>query len=122
VAEFARVKRNPIELYAAMLPLLLTLALGAMGSADSRYERELGAMVLLVAAARHRRRKGYWPTTIAAIDPAILPCTPVDPLSGRPFLLERRDGQPAPPRRRAVSTARWTRATPEKNAWPLAVR
>jgi hypothetical protein len=50
-------------------------------------------MILLIAAERQRRKTGEWPATLAAIDPAILPSQPLDPFSGRPFLMKHADGR-----------------------------
>jgi hypothetical protein len=92
-AEVDRVRRSRIGIYTTTLPLLLTPALFSSGVADARYHADLGATALLLAAERHRRRSGTWPTTIEAIAPDILAITPVDPFSGKPFRMERRDGQ-----------------------------
>jgi hypothetical protein len=51
----------------------------------SRYQCELGAMAILLAAERHRQKRGQWPKAIAQIDPAILSEPPLDPFSGEPF-------------------------------------
>ena len=61
--------------------------------AQSRYEAALGATAILVACERHRRKLGDWAASIDAIDPSILPSPPLDPFSGRPYRMERRDGQ-----------------------------
>ena len=79
--------------YTATLPLLLMPALYTMSSAHSRYQSELGAMAILLAAERHRRKAGDWPASIAAIDRGILPEALIDPYSGQAFRMERRDGQ-----------------------------
>ena len=50
-------------------------------------------MIILLAAERHRRKTGDWPTSIAAIDRSLLPTEPLDPCSGKSFRIERRDGQ-----------------------------
>jgi hypothetical protein len=92
-ANIDRVKRSQFGIYAAMLPLLLSPATVAAGTAFSRYQGELGATVILIAAERHRRKTGSWPASIAEIDRSILSAAPVDPYSGRPFRLERRDGK-----------------------------
>jgi hypothetical protein len=59
----------------------------------ARYETELGAMAILLAAERHRLRTGDWPASIDAIDPAILASAPRDPFTGDAFLMLRQDGQ-----------------------------
>jgi hypothetical protein len=92
-ANIDRVKHSRTGFYTATLPLLLTPALASSSKAHSRYESELGAMAILLAAERHRRKTGDWPLSIGVIDPVILPSTPLDPFSGDPFHMERRDGQ-----------------------------
>ena len=92
-AEIVRVKQSRFGLFTATLPLLLTPALHAASSADSRYQCELGATAILLAAERHRRKAGDWPASIAAIDRDILPVAPVDPFSGQAFRFEHRDGR-----------------------------
>jgi hypothetical protein len=59
----------------------------------TRYQAGLGAMTVLFAAERHRRKQGEWPSSVAAIDRGILPNPPIDPFSGGPFRMERRDGR-----------------------------
>jgi hypothetical protein len=88
-----RFRRSRFGIYAAPLPLLLMPALFTASSAYSRYQCELGATAVLLAAERHRRKAGDWPASIEAIDPGILPGAPVDPYSGRAFRMERRDGR-----------------------------
>lgn len=77
----------------AMLPLLLLSTMPTLGAAHSRYQAILGSTATLVAAERHRRKAGDWPASVADIDRAILSTPPVDPFSGRPFRMERTDGQ-----------------------------
>jgi hypothetical protein len=76
-----------------MLPLLLTPATTAASNAFFRSQAELGATAILIAAERHRRKTGKWPTAIKEIDPSILPRPPVDPFTGKPFRIEYHDGQ-----------------------------
>jgi hypothetical protein len=68
-------------------------AVDAAGSAFARYQSELGATVILIAAERYRRKTGQWPASIAAIDKSILPIVPLDPYSGGPFRMSRNDGK-----------------------------
>jgi hypothetical protein len=79
--------------YAALLPVLLMPALTSASQADSRYQGELAAAAILIAAERQRRATGRWPDSVTAIDPGILPKPPADPFSGREFHLEHREGQ-----------------------------
>ena len=79
--------------YIAMLafkfcPSVYSVAVGA-----SRYQCDLGATAILLAAERHRRKTGDWPPSISGIDRSILPAEPVDPYSGGSFRMARRDGQ-----------------------------
>jgi hypothetical protein len=92
-AELERVKESRFGRFGAVLPLLMMPAMTAADTALTRYQANLGATAILLAAERHRRRTGAWPATIDAIDPAILADPPLDPFSGRPFRSERRDGQ-----------------------------
>ena len=92
-AEILRVKDATFERWGAVLPLLMMPAMEASSQAHARYQAEMGASAILLAAERHRRRHGAWPESVAAIDPAILVDPPVDPFTGRPYRIERRDGQ-----------------------------
>lgn len=92
-AEMARVQRTRLGPFVATIPLLMMPATKAVTQAHARYQCELGAMAIVLASERHRRKTGRWPESITAIDRAILAQTPVDPFSGQPFLLERRDGE-----------------------------
>ncbi|WP_165067611.1 hypothetical protein [Paludisphaera rhizosphaerae] len=56
-----------------------------------RSRARLGATVILIAAERHRRATGAWPTTVAEISKAILPNPPLDPYTGRPYHILRVD-------------------------------
>ena len=91
--EIRRVKDAGFERFGAVLPLLIIPALEASSAAYARYQAEMGATAILLAAERHRRRHGTWPDAPAAIDPAILPDPPVDPFGGQPFRIEHRAGQ-----------------------------
>jgi hypothetical protein len=77
----------------AWLPLLMFPALRPGATAFETYQSELGATVILLAAERHRRVKGAWPTSIEAIERNVLLTVPVDPFTGQPFRMEQRDGQ-----------------------------
>lgn len=92
-ADIDKVKATWLGLLTASLPLLMMPHVSASHSAHSRYRANLGATAILLAAERHRRKTGDWPTAIDAITPDLLPTRPVDPYSGQPFRLERRDGQ-----------------------------
>jgi hypothetical protein len=92
-AEMDRVKNSRLGTVAATLPLLMMPPMTSAASADGRFQGELGAMAILLAAERHRRKTGDWPDSGDEIDPAFLPERPVDPLTGRPFVVERGDGQ-----------------------------
>jgi hypothetical protein len=92
-ANLDRLRKSWYGPYIATLPMLLLPALNASGTAHARYQGALGAMAVLLAAERHRRRMGDWPASIATIDPDLLPDPPVDPFSSQAFRMERRDGQ-----------------------------
>ena len=84
---------RPFASYTEALPLVMVPALGMSGLAHARYEAQLGATAMLLAAERHRIAHGEWPETIDAIDPSILDETPADPFSGDPYLMERAEGR-----------------------------
>jgi hypothetical protein len=92
-AEFDQVKKSRLGPYTTTLPILVIPAVSAARSAFYRYQGELSATILLLAAERHRRKTGEWPLTLAAIDPAILRKPPVDPFSGQPFLMKHAEGR-----------------------------
>ena len=92
-AEIHRVRRLWHMPYTAVLPSLMMPAIPWGSSADSRYEAELGAMAILLAAERHRLKTGAWPESISAIDPEILPSPPLDPFSEGDYRMEHRDGR-----------------------------
>jgi hypothetical protein len=86
-----RARRSKYAVYTELLPALLIPALSAAGTAHSRYQAELRAMVVLLAAERQRRKTGAWPSSIESIDRSLLPTAPLDPFSGRPLRLVHRD-------------------------------
>ena len=92
-AENATMQRNPIDRYMGLLPLLLTPAVASASQAFWRYQTDLAANAILLAAERHRKKTGKWPESVAAIERGILPVAPVDPFSGGSFQMEHRDGQ-----------------------------
>jgi hypothetical protein len=92
-ARIDKVRHSRLGLFTSTLPLLLVPGISAFNSADLRYQANLGATAMLLAAERHRRKTGDWPVSIDAITPDMLPSRPLDPHSGQPFRLERRDGQ-----------------------------
>jgi hypothetical protein len=79
--------------YTSTLSVLMMPAITSSTSAFPRYDAELGATAILLAAERHRRRTGAWPASIAEIDEEILPDPPLDPFTGQPFRMEHRDGR-----------------------------
>jgi hypothetical protein len=92
-AEVLRVRRLWYGPYTATLPLLLTPAVSAAATAHYRYRADLGSTALLLAAERHRLRTGDWPDSVGAIERDILPSPPLDPFTGEPYRLDRRDGR-----------------------------
>ena len=92
-AEIQRHRSNLLLGLSAMLPMLLMPAVRASDTAQCRYQAELGATIIVLAAERHRRKTGDWPASIAAIDPSILSDPPIDPYTGQPFRMLRRDGR-----------------------------
>ncbi len=89
--EIRQVKLSPLATYTSSLPLLMTPALTTAYSAVARYQGELGATALVLAAERHRRNTGHWPASAASLADALRIALPVDPFSGRPFIVEHRD-------------------------------
>jgi hypothetical protein len=75
------------------LAILLMPAYSSVLVANSRYEAELGAMILLVAAERSRKKTGHWPSSFDSFDRTILPEVPLDPMSGKPYLSFQKDGR-----------------------------
>ena len=92
-AEILRIKDTRFGLLTATLPLLMMPALGSASQSHSRYRAELGAMAILLAAERYRRRRGAWPASVADIDPAILRAPPMDPFTGQPYPVLRDGGR-----------------------------
>jgi hypothetical protein len=92
-ANLVGVTRSRFGVYTSMLPLLLAPGLSASGTAYCSYQSELGATLVLIAAERHRRKTGQWPSSIEDIERTILPVAPIDPYSGRPLRMAHRDGQ-----------------------------
>jgi hypothetical protein len=92
-ARIDRIRQDQVERFTAMLPILMSPAAQAAGTAFLRFQSELGATVILIAAERHRRQSGRWPASIAEIERSILPGAPVDPYSGQPYHMEHRDGR-----------------------------
>jgi len=92
-AEVDRVRHSRLGPYTATMPVLMTAALPAADASLTRDQADLGATALLLAAERHRLKTGDWPASISAIDPTLLSASPVDPFTGNPFRMERRDGR-----------------------------
>ncbi len=92
-ADAERRKRNPVGAYTEMLPLLLAPAVATASTAFSRYQTDLAANAILIAAERHRKKTGKWPESVAAIDRTLLRNPPADPFTGASFRLEHHDGQ-----------------------------
>ena len=92
-ADRDRIMGDPLGRFTGSLAHAVTPALTAASTAFSRYETELGASAILLAAERHRRKVGSWPEAVATIDRAILASAPADPFSGRSYRIEQRDGR-----------------------------
>jgi hypothetical protein len=88
-----RSRANPDSRYLAALSILVMPHVFKAAAADSRYQASLGTAAILLAAERHRSRTGKWPASIGEIDRKILREAPVDPFSGRAYLMEHRDGR-----------------------------
>ena len=67
-----RIMQTSVEKFTVVLPILLSPAVPATGTAFLRYQSELGTTVILIAAERHRRKTGKWPAAISEIDRSIL--------------------------------------------------
>jgi hypothetical protein len=91
-AEVKRVMASPLGKYGALLPLLIMPGMEAANASDARYQAELGSMVIFLAAERHRLNTGQWPRSVDAIERALLPKPPLDPFTGQPLRIERREG------------------------------
>lgn len=92
-AQLAQVRNSRLGPYTATIPLALIPGIRTAGRSQARCRAELGAAAIIVAAERHRRRRGDWPASISAIDHEILPHPPVDPFTGRSFIMERQGAQ-----------------------------
>jgi hypothetical protein len=92
-ANARRIKQLRFGKFITMLPILFAPAVASGGKGFSRYQSALGAMAVLIAAERQRRKTGTWPASVAAINRDILPIAPIDPFSGQAFRMEHRDGQ-----------------------------
>jgi hypothetical protein len=92
-ASIDRIRSSDYGLFQPTLLLALMHPMVKINDAHSRYQSELGAIAILLAAERHRRKLGEWPASISAIDAAILPDAPKDPFSDKPFLVARGDGE-----------------------------
>jgi hypothetical protein len=90
ISDFAQKRWTPLS---GILALNLTPGTSAAVTAFLRSRAELGATAILIAAERHRRQTGDWPASIREVNAGILPQPPADPYNGRPFHIERRDGQ-----------------------------
>ena len=75
------------------LPLLLAPGVSGGFEAYLRYQAMLRSTSLMLAAERHRRKTGAWPTSVERIDPAFLARLPIDPYDGKPIRIKARDGQ-----------------------------
>jgi hypothetical protein len=133
VERFKLVLQTRTGVHTAMLPLLRAPALAPSSGYEARYQAELGATALLLAAERHRRRTGAWPASADSMAPEILTNPPVDPFSGRPFLFERLDGRliihSVGPNLRdehgAYEPKRWGKGGPDDvgaTGWDVAIR
>jgi hypothetical protein len=91
--EILRVKNSTLGPYVATLPVLMMPALTMGEKSLTRYEAELGSMAILLAAEQHRLKTSAWPESVAAIDSSLLPKPPLDPWTGRPFLLKHSEGR-----------------------------
>jgi hypothetical protein len=91
--QISAVVRTRFGRITAMLPLMVVPGMSSASAACQRYQADLSATAILIAAERHRRKTGQWPGSIAAIDRSILPNAPLDPFTGAPFKFEYHDGQ-----------------------------
>jgi hypothetical protein len=92
-ANIQRTKESRYGRYTAMLPIVLAPGISTASSAIARYQTDLAANAILVAAERHRRKNGGWPTSIDVIDRGILTGAPGDPFAGAPFQMTYDEGQ-----------------------------
>ncbi|WP_337173375.1 hypothetical protein [Paludisphaera sp.] len=87
------VKNSRLGMATSTLPLLLMPAVSAFITAEMRIRADLGSLVVLLAAERHRRATGRWPASAEEIGPEILPAPPLDPYTGEPFRVAHVDGR-----------------------------
>jgi hypothetical protein len=89
-----RTLKTSLSFLTSGLPMFVMPSLSADSALFARHEAELGAMVILLAAERHRCRAGAWPESTAAIDREVLPDRPGDPFTGEDYRMEHRaDGR-----------------------------
>ena len=92
-AKIDRMSRDPMGRYMTALPMITAPHVPTAADAFSRYQTELGAHAILLAAERHRLKTGKWPTSVEGIDRGILAHAPVDEFSGEPFCVEHEDNR-----------------------------
>ncbi len=92
-AEIVREKQKRFFAYTSAFPVFMMPAVAAFETEASRHQAGFGAMTILIAAERHRRKLGSWPKSIATIDPAFLPNARNDPYTDAPYHLARRVGR-----------------------------
>lgn len=92
-SKLEKARRSRVGILTSWLPLLLMPGLSSHASAQLRYQASLATAAMLLAAERHRRKTGEWPTSFDAISRDLLPTPLVDPHSGEPFRMERRNGR-----------------------------
>jgi hypothetical protein len=92
-ARIEKAKSRTTGMFTETLPLLMMPHITASAEAHLRYQANLGATAILLAAERHRRKTGNWPASIDTISLDLLPTHPVDPYNGQPLRMENRDGR-----------------------------
>jgi hypothetical protein len=80
---------------ARYMPVALMLpALSRFGVEPELVTQERDAVIVAVALELYRRRTGYWPTSLEALVPILLPSVPPDRFDGNPLRYRLVDGKP----------------------------
>jgi hypothetical protein len=92
-ADVDKVRSSDYGMFQPTLLLALLHPIVDVYDSHCRYPTELRALAILLAAERHRQKRGTWPKSIAEIDPAILSSPPLHPFSGEPLRVRQDENE-----------------------------